>query len=79
MSLKLQATIGQRGQVVIPKPIRDAFNLQPGTSVNFSVEDDRVVVTTPEGVLDAFVDAVEKQPEPESIDWDERYYTQVDG
>ena len=79
MSLKLQAKIGQRGQVVIPKPIRDGFNLQPGMVVNFSVEGDRVVVTAPDDVLEEFLDAVEKQPEPQRIDWDARYYTQVDG
>lgn len=78
MTLRLNTKIGQRGQVVIPKSIRDAYNLRPGTVVNFSVEDDRIVVTNPEGTLEAFVDAVEKRPEPGSVDRDDEYYAQVD-
>ncbi len=32
--------VGQKGQVVIPKPLRDRFGIQPGVEVVFVPEDD---------------------------------------
>lgn len=73
MSIEIEAKIGQRGQVVIPKPIREAYDLRPGETVRFGIEDGRIVIRGNEDVLDAFLEANEKRPEPETIDWDERY------
>ncbi|MBA2348975.1 MAG: AbrB/MazE/SpoVT family DNA-binding domain-containing protein [Solirubrobacterales bacterium] len=36
--------IGAKGQVVIPKAIRDRIGLHPGDEVEFEVHDERVVV-----------------------------------
>ncbi len=36
--------IGSKGQVVIPKEIRDATGLTPGTEVDFERDGNRVVV-----------------------------------
>lgn len=73
MSLEIEAKIGQRGQVVIPKPIREAYDLRPGETVRFGIEDDRIVIRGNEGALQAFLATNEKRPEPEEIDWDEQY------
>ena len=73
MTIEIEATVGQRGQVVIPKPIRDAYDLRPGTTVRFGIEDGRIVIRGNEGALEEFLEAVEKRPEPEAIDWDDYY------
>lgn len=36
--------IGERGQVTIPKEIRERFGLKPGTEVQFRVEKDLLVL-----------------------------------
>lgn len=73
MTLEIEAKIGRRGQVVIPKPIREAYDLRPGETVRFGIEDGRIVIRGNEGALQAFLEEIEKRPEPETIDWHERY------
>jgi AbrB family looped-hinge helix DNA binding protein len=36
--------VGSKGQVVIPKQLRDRAGLHPGAEVEFTLEDDRVVL-----------------------------------
>jgi AbrB family looped-hinge helix DNA binding protein len=36
--------IGAKGQVVIPKHLRDRAGLHPGTAVEFALEDGRIVL-----------------------------------
>ena len=36
--------VGPKGQVVIPKPLRDEFGIEPGDEVTFWVHDDHVAV-----------------------------------
>ena len=73
MSLEIEATVGQRGQVVIPKPIRDAYDLRPGATVRFSIEDGQIIIRGDDDALITYLDAIEKRPEPDEIDWDEQY------
>ncbi len=34
------STLTTKGQITIPKPVRDQLNLQPGDLVDFVIEDD---------------------------------------
>jgi antitoxin PrlF len=40
----MATTITVKGQVTIPKRIRDALKLAPGSQVEFAVQDDKVVL-----------------------------------
>jgi antitoxin PrlF len=37
--------VTDKGQVTIPKPIRDAAGVRPGSEVSFSLEGGRIVIT----------------------------------
>ena len=39
----MKAKIRRRGQVSIPKPLRDKLGLWPGTQLDFSVEGERLI------------------------------------
>src|SRR5437867_13377310 len=42
--LEIRMRVGPKGQVVIPKVLRDAFKIGPGTEVTFSMEAERIVM-----------------------------------
>ena len=44
MMLEIRMRVGPKGQVVIPKVLRDAFKIGPGTEVTFSVEGEKIVM-----------------------------------
>jgi antitoxin PrlF len=47
------ATVTSKGQVTIPKAMRDALGIRPGVQVEFELEDSRIIVTkhVPEDAL----------------------------
>ncbi len=47
MAMTEEATITSKGQVTIPKSIRDRFGLDAGTEVEFVVEADGSIVVRP--------------------------------
>jgi len=42
-----QKNIGQKGQVVIPKQLRDAMGLKPGVEVILELRGDEIVISKP--------------------------------
>ena len=76
--LKLISKIGEKGQVVIPKAIRDQFGFAPNTEICFVVEGDKVIISAikSETALYDFMNAVKKRKLPNKIDWDKEYYEQ---
>jgi bifunctional DNA-binding transcriptional regulator/antitoxin component of YhaV-PrlF toxin-antitoxin module len=59
---------------VIPKPIHEKYDLKPGTTVTFGIEDGEVVIRGSERVLEEYLTAIPKREEPDEIDWDTRHY-----
>jgi len=66
-------TITSKGQVTIPKPVRDALDLRPGDRIDFDVRDGAIVghVRRVPDVMELFhrlpgVDRAEYDPEAEA-------------
>lgn len=66
---------------MIPKAIREMFDIQAEDTMIFRVEKDEIVIRKEDGaeiikkLLSLFPD---KLPEPENIDWDELHYSQFE-
>ena len=45
--MQLEAKVGAKGQVVIPKPLRKANKIMPGDRVLFRQEDKKIVIERP--------------------------------
>lgn len=80
VELKLAACVGEKGQVVIPKPVRDLFSISPGSEVVFSVQNDAIIIEKkrPRDALNEFISAVkDKVRFPKRVDWDKEYASQL--
>lgn len=58
----MSTTLTVKGQVTIPKPIRDALGLTPGTAVDFAVNREGQVV------LQKVASAKARKPQPDRFD-----------
>ncbi len=53
----IKRVVGERGQVVLPKDIREQFGLRAGSEITFDARDDEIVVKpakTPEEIVEEF-------------------------
>jgi len=41
----MTSKVGQKGQIVIPKAIRDRVHLHPGDEVEVGLRDDQIIIT----------------------------------
>jgi len=82
-TIKLKSKVGARGQVVIPKPIRDTFGIIQ-SEVRFLTNGSNIIIANPakktehDAIAD-FINAIEKRPAPDKIDWDKMHYSQIEG
>ena len=76
--MKLKSKVGEKGQVVIPKPIRDTLGIRSGEDVLFSLNGEQAIIEKKDSkkVFREFVEALPKRNLPRKIDWDKEYYSQ---
>jgi len=79
--IELRSKVGSRGQVVIPKPIREMFHITAGRDVFFRVDKNGIYIHSEGGrsILENMLNRVkDKKVEPEKINWKKMYYSQFE-
>jgi len=80
--LRVKSKIGPKGQVVIPKELREEFKLAPGDEVMFDAKEDVILIypkMNPKKFVDELLRIVKnKKKAPPKIDWDKLYYSQFE-
>jgi AbrB family looped-hinge helix DNA binding protein len=80
--MKVKSKVGPKGQVVIPKELREEFNIMPGDEVLFDADEHVIKIyphRDPKRFVREYVSVVkEKERAPRRIDWDEQYYSQFE-
>ncbi|MEW6593042.1 MAG: AbrB/MazE/SpoVT family DNA-binding domain-containing protein [Candidatus Hadarchaeota archaeon] len=80
--MKAKARVGPKGQVVIPKELRDEFKVMPGDEVMFDADEHVITIhprADPEKIVDEYIGVIKpKTKPPKTIDWDELYYSQFE-
>lgn len=62
--MKLRRKIGQKGQIVIPKLVRESASIKPGDDVIIEVRDEEIVIkagTAPEEFVESFCSTTGKK------------------
>ena len=82
VGIQIGTKVGEKGQIVIPKPIRKQFNIQSDTELIFDVEEEKIILKKKRSGLDIFTDFVnavkKKKKFPENVDWDKKHYSQFE-
>lgn len=68
--MDVSAKVTSKGQVTLPKAVRDALGIKTGDRVVFRVEDDRAVLARTPDFLD-LAGSVEVPPELRGASWEE--------
>ena len=72
--IELRAKVGSRGQIVIPKAIREMFQIHAEEIMIFRVEKDEILIRKEDGaeiLKKLFSLFPDKLTEPEDVDWKE--------
>ena len=56
--LAASAKVGEKGQIVIPKEMRDMFSIQPGDTIILLADEKRGIAIPPKSMFNAFIDKV---------------------
>ena len=80
--IQLQGKVSEKGQVVIPGPIRKQFNIRPNTELIFDIEDEKIILRKKRSnlqIFEEFINAVKKKKKfPKQVDWDKEHYSQFE-
>ncbi len=68
--MDIAARVTSKGQVTIPKAVREALDIAEGDEIVFRVEEHRAVLARTPHLL-GLAGAVEVPPEKRSVPWDE--------
>ena len=69
-----ESTVGPKGQVVIPKPIRDSLRLLPGAKVRVTLEGGRILVEPPRNdIIEVCRRILSRGKSVRKIDLDQQY------
>ena len=56
--LAASARVGEKGQIVIPKQMREMFSIRPGDTVILLADEKRGIAIPPKQVVNAFIEKV---------------------
>ena len=54
--LAVSAKVGEKGQIVIPKEMREMFGIRPGDTVILLADEKRGIAIPPKKMLNAFIE-----------------------
>ena len=70
MDMAVMARVTSKGQVTIPKKVREALGISPGDAVLFRIESERAVMQRIPDLIE-LAGSVEVPPEKRDIPWEE--------
>ena len=56
--LAVSAKVGEKGQIVIPKEMREMFSIKPGDTIILLADEKRGIAIPPKSTFNAFIEKV---------------------
>ena len=56
--LAASAKVGEKGQIVIPKEMREMFSIEPGDTIILLADEKRGIAIPPKSMFNAFIEKV---------------------